>query len=165
MCTGTTPACGNTCGRGAGTHGDVLNVHTGAFCTYTWREGWRREEGEGVSVTHQHQHTHTHQQHTTHKTQGVIASSAHQNLPTLGYRLTPEVHQRTPWILQVFSLRIDREQHVPDYSNHSLHLINLSNSSSSSGTLRRESATRWFDLSFATKNPSFTNDLHVRHFP
>ena len=31
VCTGTTPACGNTCGRGAGTHGDVLNVHTGVF--------------------------------------------------------------------------------------------------------------------------------------
>ena len=31
MCAGTTPACGNTCGRGAGSHGDVLNVHTGAF--------------------------------------------------------------------------------------------------------------------------------------
>ena len=29
VCTGTTPACGNTSGRGAGTHGDVLNVHTG----------------------------------------------------------------------------------------------------------------------------------------
>ena len=25
----TTPACGNTCGRGAGPHRDVLNVHTG----------------------------------------------------------------------------------------------------------------------------------------
>ena len=28
MCTGTTPACGNTCARGAGTHGDVLSGHT-----------------------------------------------------------------------------------------------------------------------------------------
>ena len=28
VCSGTTPACGNTCGRGAGAHGDVLNVHT-----------------------------------------------------------------------------------------------------------------------------------------
>ena len=27
VCTGTKPACGTTCGRGAGTHGDVLNVH------------------------------------------------------------------------------------------------------------------------------------------
>ena len=28
VCTGTTPACVTTCARGAGTHGDVLNVHT-----------------------------------------------------------------------------------------------------------------------------------------
>ena len=31
MYAGTTPACGNTCVRGAGTHGDVLNLHTGVF--------------------------------------------------------------------------------------------------------------------------------------
>ena len=28
---GTTRACVSTCARGAGTHGDVLNVHTEAF--------------------------------------------------------------------------------------------------------------------------------------
>ena len=28
---GTTRTCSNTCARGAGTHGDVLNVHTGTF--------------------------------------------------------------------------------------------------------------------------------------
>ena len=31
VCTGTTPACVITCGRGAGTHGGVLNVHTEVF--------------------------------------------------------------------------------------------------------------------------------------
>ena len=31
VCTGTTPACGNTCARGAGTHGDVLNLQTEVF--------------------------------------------------------------------------------------------------------------------------------------
>ena len=31
VCTGTTRTCFNTCARGAGTHGDVLNVHTGTF--------------------------------------------------------------------------------------------------------------------------------------
>ena len=31
VCAGTTPASGNTCGRGPSTHGDVLNVHTGVF--------------------------------------------------------------------------------------------------------------------------------------
>ena len=29
--TGTTRTCFSTCARGAGTHGDVLNVHTQAF--------------------------------------------------------------------------------------------------------------------------------------
>ena len=28
VCTGTTRTCFSTCARGAGTHGDVLNVHT-----------------------------------------------------------------------------------------------------------------------------------------
>ena len=28
VCTSTTPASVSTCARGAGTHGDVLNVHT-----------------------------------------------------------------------------------------------------------------------------------------
>ena len=32
---------------------------------------------------------------------------------------------RNNWILHVFSLRIDREQHVPDSSNHSLYLMEL----------------------------------------
>ena len=31
VCTGTTRTCFNTCARGAGIHGDVLNVHTGTF--------------------------------------------------------------------------------------------------------------------------------------
>ena len=41
------------------------------------------------------------------------------------YHLTPEVHQRNPWIFYIFSLRIDREQHLSDSSNHSLYLIKL----------------------------------------
>ena len=44
VCTGTTPACVTTCGRGAGTHGDVLNLHTEVFGTDTrWRGGERRK--------------------------------------------------------------------------------------------------------------------------
>ena len=31
VCTSTTPASVTTCGRGAGTHGDVMNVHTWVF--------------------------------------------------------------------------------------------------------------------------------------
>ena len=46
VCTGTTPASGNTCGRGAGTHGDVSNVHTGGVLNVhrvrgVGRRGWR----------------------------------------------------------------------------------------------------------------------------
>ena len=75
VCTGTTPASGNTCGRGAGTHGDVSNVHTGG--THGERSGVERVEVE-ISVTHQHQHQHQHTPthphctpttHTTHKAQ------------------------------------------------------------------------------------------------
>ena len=36
VCTGTTPACVITCGRGAGTHGDVLNsTHGGVLNVHT----------------------------------------------------------------------------------------------------------------------------------
>ena len=31
VCTGTTRTCVTTCARGAGTHGDVLNLHTEVF--------------------------------------------------------------------------------------------------------------------------------------
>ena len=31
VCTGTTRTCVTTCGCGAGTHGDVLNLHTEGF--------------------------------------------------------------------------------------------------------------------------------------
>ena len=118
--TGTTPAGvtlprkGNTCGRGAGTHGDVSNVHTGG--TDGEKSGVERVEVE-ISVTHQHQHTptpthtNTHTFHsnntynaqsTTQNTQSVIASSACQNLPAWGYHLTPEVQRKKPLDLTHF---------------------------------------------------------------
>ena len=52
VCTGTTPASVTTCGRVAGTHGDVLNVHTGVFSVphHTTR------------THHDHNDTHTTQQ-------------------------------------------------------------------------------------------------------
>ena len=56
---------------------------------------------------------------------GVIVSSAYQNLPKLGHQKAPEVHQRNPWILPISSLRIGREQHVAESSNHSLCLEKL----------------------------------------
>ena len=81
VCTGTTPACGNTCGRGAGTHGDVLNVHTGGVLNgHTGRKEGGGGRGEGI----------------------VTVSSSHQNLPTYGLSRASEVHRRTPWIFPIF---------------------------------------------------------------
>ena len=58
VCTGTTRTCFNTCARGAGIHGDVLNVHTEAFLN----------PHTGFSTFFQraaiHTHTHTHTKHT-----------------------------------------------------------------------------------------------------
>ena len=68
-------------------------------------------------------------------TRGVITSSAYQEKATKSSHLTPEVHQRHPWILPFFSLRTDRQQHFLDSSNHSLHLTKLLSSSYPGETL------------------------------
>ena len=146
---------------------------------------------------HQDQHTHTNNtQRTTHNTeharwhrQFCLPKIAH-----LGLSLDPEVHQRNPWISHNFSLRKDREQHVPDSSNHSLYLIKLfsfSNLEGSSGGNQQPDGSISLSLSppplphppqqhttrntqrhrdtekqrhRQRQNPSFTDDLHVRHF-
>ena len=90
VCTGTARTCVSTCARGAGTHGEVLNPHTG---------------GRGSSSV-------------------CLPKFAH-----VGLSRDSEVHQRNPWILPIFSLRIGREQHVADTSNHPLCLIKLFGSS------------------------------------
>ena len=59
--------------------------------------------------------------HTEGRRQFCLPRKAHVEF-SLGPR---EVHQRNPWILHFFSLRIDREQHVPDSTNHSLYLMKL----------------------------------------
>ena len=66
VCTGTTRTCFNTCARGAGIHGDVLNVHTEVFLKpNTGFFHFQR------AATHTHtKHTprpqrHTHTQHNT----------------------------------------------------------------------------------------------------
>ena len=46
---GTTPACVTTCGRGAATHGDVLNVHTGFFSART-----HHDHNDRHNTTRQH---------------------------------------------------------------------------------------------------------------
>ena len=65
---------------------------------------------------------------------GGIVTSAYQNLPTQGYHLLQRFTKRNPWIQPIFwSLRIGREQHVPDSSVHSLYLMKLLSSSSPEG--------------------------------
>ena len=50
VCTGTTPACVKTCGRGVGTHKNVLNLFTEGFFCVPHEEGGGEEEGKGVTV-------------------------------------------------------------------------------------------------------------------
>ena len=73
VCTGTTRTHVETCARGAGTHGDVLNVHTGGRVEWT--------HGVSKRVTHQHTHTLTHiNTHNTHKhnkTQHITHTTPH----------------------------------------------------------------------------------------
>ena len=98
MYAGTTRTCVSTCSRGAGTHGDVLNVHTETFLN-----PHTESRGEGVG----------HRQFCLPKIAHVWLSRA------------SEVHQRNFWIFPISSLKIGREQHVTDSSNHSLYLIKL----------------------------------------
>ena len=64
-----------------------------------------------------------------HTGEGVTVSSAHRNLPTQGNHVPQRFTERNPWILHIFSLRVGREQHVPESSNHSLYLMKLLSSS------------------------------------
>ena len=116
------------------------------------KHGERMGEGEGgvrggqretptPTPTHCPTTTHTTHKGETHNTQHRTRKVASSVLFTkICFRrathLTPEVHQRHPWILYISSLRIDREQQVPDSSNQSLYLIKLfsfSNLEGSSG--------------------------------
>ena len=91
--------------------------------------------------------------------QGVIVSSAYQNLPTYGHHVLQRFN-REPWILHNFSLAIDREQHVPDSSNHSLYLIKLFNSSSPEGHYGGNQLLNG-SVCLSPLSPSITNDLRV----
>ena len=87
-------------------HLRVVPVHTGTFRVYTRRFFGRThreegcEEGEG---------------------RGVIASSAyHETAHVELSRASERFTERNLWILPIQGLRIDREQHVPESSNHLL---------------------------------------------
>ena len=87
-----------------------MNVHTGRGVGVCVGRGGRGSRGRGhrdtptPTPTHCTPTTHTH--NTQHRTRKVASSETFGSFPFL-------------------SLRIDREQHVPDSSNHSLYLIKL----------------------------------------
>ena len=95
MCTGTTPACGNTCARGAGTHGDVLNLHTEVFWTDTRRAGGHR--------------------------QCCLPKFAH----VWSSRASEVHHKKPMDLTHFQFENRSREQHVADSSKHSLCLMKL----------------------------------------
>ena len=104
VCTSTTRTCVTTCGRGAGTHGDVLNLHMEVFGTDTRRRmEEKRERGGGLTVSSANHET------------------AHVELSRALERFT----ERNPWFLPIQGLRKGREQHVPESYNHSLYLMKL----------------------------------------
>ena len=83
VCTGTTRTCVTTCARGAGTHGDVLNLHAWRFLGRT--HGAVREEGGG-------------------RRQFCLPKIAH-----VGLSLASEVHQNK--LLDVTHFQFGREGH------------------------------------------------------
>ena len=71
-----------------------------------------------------------------------------------------EVHQKNGRILIISSLRIGRERHVPDSSNHSLYLMKLLSSSYPEGNCGRNQL--WDgSVCLSPQNLTITNDLHI----
>ena len=152
VCTGTTPAWN--------VHtGGVLNVHTGR-CVCGRGEG----RGRRVSVTHQQHTQRTTNKRTTHNTEHAkwhrqfrFPKFAHVRLSLDPQRFTKETlgsYTFSCW-------RIDREQHVPDSSNHSLYLTKLfsfSNLEGSSGGNQQPDGS--ISLSPSPPLPSSTTTTH-----
>ena len=111
VCRFKTPPCVHSKSLRVYPHHAHVLFSTCACCRYT-RGRFERTHGDVLNL------------HTEGAGAEVIVSSAYQEKPTYGYR-SSEVHHRNPWTIHVFSLRIDREQHVPDSSDHSLYLTKL----------------------------------------
>ena len=88
--------------------------------------------------------------------QFCLPRTAHVGL-SLGPTSSPK---KTTGCCPCSSLRKDREQHVPDSSNHSLYLIKLLSSSYPKETLEGTSR-EMVRFVFRSLNKSFTNDLRV----
>ena len=68
VCTGTTPACGNTCARGAGTHRGRLNLQTEVFfCVPSRATHHITQNNTTQHNTHDTHKQHTNNTQTTHK--------------------------------------------------------------------------------------------------
>ena len=70
LCSGTMSTCFSTCARGAGTHGDVLNVHTPSSL-----------------LLQQTTHTHAKKKDKNERKKEITVRTAYQNLPTKGYHV------------------------------------------------------------------------------
>ena len=93
---------------------------------------------------------------STHQGQGVIVSSAYQYLPTYGYHVLQRFTEDTFGSFPFSFLRIDREQHVPDSSNHSLSLVKLFSFSCPEGNKLLDCS-----VGLSPFSPSITNDVTV----
>ena len=114
VCTGNTSTCINSCGRRAGTHGDVLNGHTLTF----WTDTHHRERERETETQRKRQRERKRERE---RERGRGGSSS--------VLLTKFCPRRViTWMLSIFSLRIGREQHVAESSIYSLHLNTLFNS-------------------------------------
>ena len=120
---GNTRTRGKACARVASTHGNVWNVHTVA----SWMN----------------------------KRRGVIVGSAYQEKSTQSPHLRQRGPPKKPLDLTYlfFSLRIGREQHFPDSSNHSLYLMKLLSSSYPEGHCDGDQ--------ISPLSPSLTSDKHT----
>ena len=133
-----------TCGRGARTHGDVLNLHTEIFWTDTRGRGkGGGKEGEEVGVT--------------------VSSANHETAHVELSRASERFTERNPWFLPIQGLRTSREQHVPESSNHSLYLIRLFSFSNLEGNCGGNQHTHTTHTVTNTKTQTPTQRNHTTH--
>ena len=84
------------------TRGRFESTHGGFWDGHTEQRGERRERGGGSPSV-------------------LLTKKSPRRVLTWPHKFT----ERNPWILTIQGLRIDREQHVPESSNHSLYLMKL----------------------------------------
>ena len=135
-----------------------------AWCRHT-RGRFESRHGENFERTHgPSPNTHTHAKkgvktkENKKKSPSVLLTKICPRRVITCFRGSPKV---TTGCCPCSSLRIDRERHVPDSSNHSLYLTKLSSSSYPGETLEGTSR-EMVRFVFRSHEKSKTNDLHVR---